>query len=373
MPLTDNFVSDGSYNNEYIADISIFECSKCSLVQNPSKTDLSTYYADYEYSSGYSDFTKAFMHLYAESVLVTYKKVNRKFAKSVIEIGSGDGGQLLAFKGLGIEDLLGIEPSIKLSKEAEKRHIRTYNELFNKSIIHNIEKKYDICISSYTFDHIKSPVEYIKTAYSICNTGAILAIEIHDLEKIYERAEWCLFEHEHTIYMNQCVVRNIFSANGFEVIDINPIPEDRVRANSMIVIAKKVNIVTGNHMLQCESHKYDDISSKINDTINRIDSWIESLGADDLIGWGVGGRGVMTLAALSNHNKFKTIIDTNYITGLYSTPKTHIPVSGPDAVYRMNSSWCLVFSFGYFDEIKNLLIKNGFNSDKIISLEDFYG
>jgi SAM-dependent methyltransferase len=375
MPLTDDFIRrDSNYNkSEYIADINIYKCETCSLVQNPSIEDLSDYYVEYEYSSGYSEFTQNFMHLYAESALTTYKKINKRESKSVIEVGSGDGGQLLAFKDMGIVDLLGVEPSTNLSLKAESRGVNTHTGLFNKDIVDVINKKYDICISSYTFDHIKSPIEYLKIAHNILESNGVLAIEIHDLEKIYKRSEWCLFEHEHTIYMDQCIIRNILSLNGFEVIDVNPIPDNMVRANSMIVIARKVGYLTDSNLAECSKNRFNDISLRIDNTIKSIDGWIESLGEDKLIGWGAGGRGVMTLAALSNYHKFDTIIDTNYITGEVITPKTHIPVSNPNVCNEFNSSWCLVFSFGYFNEIYDKLIDYGFDKNKIVSLERFYG
>ena len=75
---------------------------------------------------------------------------------------------------------------------------------------------------------------------------------------------------------------------------------------------------------------------------------------------------------MENPRRFKALFDSNYRSGKFVTPKTRIPVVGPDKWSSFANSHCLVFSFGYFSEIKEQLIQSGFTSEKIISLADFF-
>jgi hypothetical protein len=116
-----------------------------------------------------------------------------------------------------------------------------------------------------------------------------------------------------------------------------------------------------------------DLDKRIKTTIKRLETWIADLPKNfGLVGFGAGGRGVMTLAALKNFTRFDALFDSNYETGLYWTPKTRIPVVGPDKWSSFNNAYCLVFSYGYFDEICSQLIDQGFKHDKIISLANFF-
>ena len=242
MPLTDDFISISNKNKkEYLSDITIYRCENCGVVQNPIDFNHEAYYEDYKYSSAHSQFVQKFMSSYARVTLDLYQKENNK-ASSILEIGSGDGEQLSHYKTFGIQNILGIEPSKYLADLANKQGINTMVDLFELDTPSKIKDKFDICLSSFTFDHVREPLNYLNAAHSLLNESGILALEIHDLEKMINRTEYCLFEHEHTIYLTSNDITHILENSGFSVISINPIDQKNVRGNSMIVIAKKENL-----------------------------------------------------------------------------------------------------------------------------------
>lgn len=371
MPLTDEFVLTNHSSIEFISDISIYQCGSCGLVQNPVDFDHEGYYESYEYSSGHSDFTQSFMRAYAEAVCDAFKSVHGRAPQSVLEIGSGDGEQLRAFKELGIPIVLGVEPSEVLVRKSEKIGVPAHKGLFSLNMIDQLSiSSFDVCISSYTLDHVRNPRDYLRAAYSLLVPGGVLAFEVHDLSRIVQRGEWCLFEHEHTIYMDEAMARTVTVNSGFEVFSVNPLPESVVRANSLILISYKKN--TNLKKLNAKLEYYSDLQSRIDNIVNRIDNWIAALPPGDrLVGYGAGGRGVMTLAALKKATRFETLFDSNYPCGKYLTPKTHITISGLESIPKYSDAWCLIFSFGYMDEILLTLLTARFSRDRILSLKDF--
>ena len=376
MPLTDDFVKVKESKVEFLKDIEIYQCSNCNLVQNPINFNYQEYYQDYEYSSGHSEFAKKFMSDYAREAFNVYKKQNGIPPKSVIEIGSGDGEQLKFFDDLSIERVLGVEPSESLARSSESIGIPVIEGLYTKDIVRKLKgQKFDICISSYTFDHVPNPIEYLKISYEILTNGGILAFEVHNVDDIYQRSEWCLLEHEHTIYMNKDSASELVRKCGFQIIAINPIKANKVRANSLIIIAKKIDNSKNNPIINMDydANQYQDMSERISQTILKIDQWIDSIPLNSgIVGWGVGGRGVMTLAALRNSNRFQTIFDSNYESNQLLTPKTRVPISGKGDLSTFRNSWVLIFSFGYAEEITKDLLNAGFDKDKIFTLDYFY-
>jgi SAM-dependent methyltransferase len=375
MPLTDDFIlTDKLDRPEYLSDIDIFECQNCGLVQNPADFDHEGYYQDYQYSTGHSTFAKNFMHKYAQILIDCFKELNKRDPESVIEVGSGDGVQLQQFLNLGVSRVLGVEPSEYLAKIAIDSGVPTQVDLFGKHTEKKVDGRFDISLSSYTLDHVRNPVEYLETTHRMLNDGGIIAFEVHNLEKIIERTEYCLFEHEHTIYMTPADAKRFVERQGFKVLVIDPIPSEEVRGNSLILIAKKIPKSIGSHNNEhFHNGQLDTLNNRIIRMINRLNQWVDSIpGNEDIVGFGAGGRGVMTLAAMENPRRFKALLDSNYRSGKFVTPKTRIPVFGPDQWSSFANAHCLVFSFGYFSEIKEQLIQNGFTSKKIISLADFF-
>lgn len=377
MPLTDDFVEISNKGRmEYIHDIQIYRCEHCGVTQNPDDFNHEEYYQDYQYSTGHSEHTKRFMDAYAAAVFDVFKKHNGRAPRFVLEVGSGDGQQLISFKPLGVEVLLGVEPSEYLARIANKIGIETQIGLFGTHMPSGeISGSVDVCMSSYTFDHVRQPLDYLKAAYNLLVNDGVLALEIHDFGKIVERTEFCLFEHEHTIYLNEEGLRRLLERTGFSVLSVNPLPSDITRGNSLIVIAKKMRDSEPYFFEANQSReKYlDDLQKRITSTIEGIDDWVRELPeCSSLVGFGAGGRGIMTVAALSEYKKIRALLDSNYKSKKYLAPKTRIPIVGPDSWGKYRESYCIVFSFGYYHEISNNLIEAGFEKEKIISLLDFY-
>lgn len=376
MPLTDDFISVGNPDRkEFLSDIRIFECQYCGSVQNPDDFDHEGYYRDYQYTSGHSSFVQSFMQKFAKVICDNFERLNKRLPVSVLEIGSGDGAQLKQFKALAVPRVLGIEPSELLAQVAIDSGIPTQVDLFGAHTNEKLGETFDTCMSSYTLDHVRNQIEYLQAAYSLLNDNGLLVYEVHDLEKIIKRTEYCLFEHEHTIYLNYYNAANLLKSNGFELVAINPLLEQETRGNSLIVIAQKkyLNDNTDKSAKFVFKPQLSRLSEDIKATISRIDTWVSSIPEPvELVGFGAGGRGIMTLAALNTSKRFKALFDSNYTSGRYLTPKTRIPIHGPESWSDFSGAYCLVFSFGYIEEITKQLCEKGFSQEKIIPLSAFF-
>ena len=380
MPFTDDFITPEALGSEFRADINIFICTSCLSAQTQHDVDVGDYYEDYQYSVGGSSTASRFMRILAENTVARFPASSA--SRKVLEVGSGDGEQLVAFKNTGCR-VLGYEPSSVLCKVAEAKGIHTIQGLFTADSIHQLPdefKEVDVVMLSYTFDHLPDPRAFTAAARAILNKDhGLLIVEIHNLEKIIERQEYCLFEHEHSIYLTETSVAKLCALEGLTVIDFDLVPEADRRANSLIFVATPnesklaARAVTPstpdafNHL-----DHYSLIGANITSAIQNLDRFVDQMTAHGktLAGYGAGGRGVMTLAAMRSAPKLKYLVDKKPKRPGLVAPKSGVPLVSLDELASNPVDAILVFSFGYIDEIRREVSALGYQPDQFYSLLD---
>jgi SAM-dependent methyltransferase len=373
MPFTDEFLKLEQLGKEYLEDIEIGICKDCGSVQNLKNTDMSDYYNEYTYSVQSSGFAMNFMSLLASKIKQKYFADKKK--PTVMEIGSGSGEQLLEFKKNGF-NILGIEPSEKLSNYANSIGIKTINCFFDentKELIDTQFSKVDLIISSYTFDHIPRPVEVLNNIHHILNDNGILTIEVHDLDLIIERNEFCLFEHEHYTYLNKKTLTSLLAQTGFVLETFDLLTSKEKRANSLLAIARKVNSKVKIPSLNVinEIRDIENLSENIFEAIENFEQWLYRNKDKNIVAYGAGGRGVMTIAALKKSDIIRFIVDKNPKSENVFAPKSHLPVYNINILADKRADVIIVFSFGYFDEIvTELCTRFGYKREQFMSILD---
>jgi hypothetical protein len=240
----------------------------------------------------------------------------------------------------------------------------------------------DVVMLSYTFDHLPQPREFIAAARSILNpeTG-LLVVEIHDLRKIFERQEYCLFEHEHTIYLTTATASALCAREGMTVIDFDLVPEADRRANSLIFVATPSgsqfarDIPAARPSVPVEFNElsfYEKQAQLIQRGIANLDEFVTRVtdGGKTIAGYGAGGRGVMTLAAMQSASRLRYLVDKKPKREGLVVPKSGIPLTGLSALQESPVDEVLVFSFGYMAEIQSDLAAFGYRPRQFHSLLD---
>lgn len=360
MPLTDDLRSKDQAGTEFLYDIAIFRCTDCGVSQTLHDVDMQDYYRDYQYSVAGSGFALQFMSRLAEQTFLTH---NLKTGASVVEVGSGDGRQLSFFKKLGAR-VFGYEPSEPLCRASESIGVPVFQGLFGESSIGNIPSEYipaDVLLLTYTFDHIPDPMSFLAAARKILNpkTG-LLIMEVHDLDKIISRREYCLFEHEHTIYLSAQAMQGVLQRAGFTILSTDLLSEQDRRGNSLLVVAVAEDSQYAGQALGLSVEEpddlrvYDSFNEKLTEGIKRLDDFVQShiAAGRRVAAFGAGGRGVMTLAAMQSAKKLSYICDNNPAFHGRFTPGTGIPVVSPARLSEDPVEVLLVFSFGYINEIR---------------------
>jgi ubiquinone/menaquinone biosynthesis C-methylase UbiE len=385
MPLTDDFIPRDRLGSEFLQDINVFVCEDCHTAQTQHNVDMGDYYEDYQYAVGASPLASRFMRILSQNLLSKF--LSNRSGLKVIEVGSGDGGQLLAFQKLGC-NVIGYEPSSALSRIAEEKGIPTIQGLFTKESVHALPAEWqraDVVMLSYTFDHLPHPLEFVSVAKEILNPGhGLLVVEIHNLQRIFERQEYCLFEHEHTIYLTEATAASLCEREGMTILDFDLLPEVDRRANSLIFVAAPTHSTlaktygaapVNTPALFATQPFYDEQASLIQSGIANLDAFVSKItdSGKTIAGYGAGGRGVMTLAAMNSASKLLYLVDKKPKCDNLYVPKSGLRLVGLEALRDQPVDEILVFSFGYMKEIQADLAGYGYKPEQLHSLLDVLG
>jgi SAM-dependent methyltransferase len=301
---------------------------------------------------------------------------------TVVEVGSSDGTQLSFFSELGA-DVLGFELSTPLAQAAREKGIQVIQKEFGPNSDVHIPPAHlpvQVVVTTYTFDHMPDPLGFLQSVKNVLDPErGVLVIEVHDLDMIIQRREFCLFAHEHPGYYSADTMKMVMLRAGFELIETDLIPERERRGNSLLVVATLAGSQWASHALTAAEGspaqaptRYIDFGSAVQNSLERLRAFTRTKREAGLriAGYGTGGRGVMTLAAMARPQDFAYVCDKNPgFHGLY-TAGTHIPIHSPDRLLTDPVDEVIVFSFGYFNEIAEELKEFTDRGGRLTSLLD---
>lgn len=362
LPLPDEFVrTREDFDGEFLGPVDIYLCRQCGLVQTQHDVNVGAYYRDYQFTTGSSGFSNTFMRELAEEI---FRRFAVKPGETVVEVGSGDGLQLSHFQTLGAR-VIGFEPSEALCKASRERGVPVLNQLYVPGSERDIPTEMRparAVVLTYTFDHLPDPVAFAKSVRPMLDPRrGLLIIEVHDFEKIFERREFCLFAHEHSIYPTAATLQMLLRSAGYETLEVGLLPENHRRGNSLLVVATPSGselaadaLPTLDKGKEADAEACLAFGTRVMASLEGLRQYVAKRRAAGkrLAGYGAGGRGVMTLAATATAEDYLYVCDQNQSFHGFLTPGAHIPVVPPEQVFADPPDELIVFSFGYLAEIR---------------------
>ncbi len=380
-PLSDNHLESPESEREFLGRYQALWCPACKTVQNLTDFDGSAYYADYDYTVSSSDFARRFMDRLAEN---TIRRHGLPPGSAVVEVGSSDGYQLTCFQRRGMT-VFGYEPGRTLAEAARRQGVPTTEALFTPDTLDEIPqamRPVQALLCLYTFDHVPDPVaclEAVRTALD--PRRGLVIIEVHDLARIIERREACLFCHEHTVYLSQATMARLMARAGLKLVSVDLVPEADRRGNSLLAVGVPdtsdvaPDLPPPSAMVRAldEWDVYGRFAADVNAAHRHLADHVRSRreAGQRIAGYGASGRATSTLALAGlTHEQIDYVCDANTsLHGLY-LPKSHVPIRPPEHLFDDPVDEVIVFAYGYMAEIAAALTPYVARGGRLTSLLD---
>ena len=250
-PLANNFVLEP---REPKFPLEYGVCTHCSAFQSlevPAKHNFDEDYRYYHYvpygrtlSQHYSDLAKD---------VLDYEETQRKKVTNAVDIGSNDGTFLAALKAntmMLMDDygvlnstrlnVLGVEPSEKISEMANKAGIPTMNKFFDQQAANQIVNSVgfaDIVSTTQVLQHIENPIGFMNAAMRVLKDDGLFVYEGRYLGSTLDCNSYDSLYHEIIILYSFRALRTLFAMVGLYPVYVAQNP---IYGGSLLVFARKM-------------------------------------------------------------------------------------------------------------------------------------
>lgn len=200
----------------------LMQCESCSHFFSGFATNPETRYVanEYSYESANSDFSINHFREFAEACIGATKVPARDL--SVLDIGSNDGTLLDQFRKMGVNRLVGIDPSPNMAQIAARKEILTEVAFFNLAHTSKLQSlnngaKYDLIVSANVVNHADDPHQFVETVTEILKDDGIFVFEVPNVVDLIRFRAFETIYHEHVHYWSIESLRELLGVHDFNI------------------------------------------------------------------------------------------------------------------------------------------------------------
>jgi cyclopropane fatty-acyl-phospholipid synthase-like methyltransferase len=309
------------------ADLQVYECSGCGLVQ------LNTPPVVYAEGATSTTAYSAGMMSYRQAQIADFVSTNRLQGKRVLDVGCGD-GHLLKFLEEAGAKAFGIDASQKAVDLARERGLNARVGYVTRNT--QVEDHlFDAFVSTDVLEHVPDLKDFLQGICANLREGAVGLIESHTIDKILETQRFYDFVLDHLSYFTLRTMRLSLELSGFEVLHI----ERNRDGENITAIVRKPPAAP----LETIRDHHDILQANLS-------QFREQHAGKQLAIWGASFQ-TLTLLALGMIPDVAFIIDSApYKQGKYS-PVSHIPIVSPAHLESEPAEVVLIIASRYESEI----------------------
>ncbi len=152
-------------------------CNKCTLLRSDPvlDVDLEKLYVEstFDYSTEVDGLKKTYFNLVKKAL------AEKKFKKSIFEVGGGNGFFLEAAKDGGFASVAGVEPSteaIAAARSDIKPHMMA--SMMKAGVL--ADNSFEVGTMFHTLDHLTDPVSTLKDCMNALQPGGVFIVAVHN-------------------------------------------------------------------------------------------------------------------------------------------------------------------------------------------------
>ena len=346
IPMADNFSKNKAKTKfDKLLPINPIICNKCSHVFLKHFVNQNKYYKhNFSYKT---QITKELKDHFNKEINKIIKENKIKKNSFCLDIGSNDGTILSVFKKNKMR-FVGIEPSVAITKFANKQGLTTINGFFDEKIVKKISNKFErpkLIISTYTFANIENIKLFLKNIKNLISKSGIFVIETGYHPSQMKNNMFDYFYHEHFSYFTLKSLKYLLNSCGFTIIKAKITD---TKSGSLLVVSK----INSEFLKKTNSREKDILIAEkrmgvykkafYKKFLNRITSYKKKLHlrlsnlkkeGKQIAGYGASHSSTLLVHQFDLNKYLNFIVDDNEIKHYTFSPNFKIPVLPSKKIY----------------------------------------
>lgn len=341
----------------------VYVCEACRLVQLPVFEGPEDIFGDYAYFSSFSDSWLKHAKDYTDLMI---ERFGFDSNSQIVEIASNDGYLLQYFKEKDIP-VLGIEPAKNIAIAAQEAGISTIVKFFGVQTAKDLAaeaKHADLLVGNNVLAHVPDLNDFVKGMKILLKPNGIITMEFPHLMRLMEENQFDTIYHEHFSYFSFITVKNVFSAHGLDIFDVEELSthggslriyachsEDETkpvgpRVKDLVHKEEAAGFSTLEHHLSF-NEKVKEIKRDI------LNFMVEAKReGKSICGYGAPAKGNTLLNYCGIRTDFiDYTVDRSPHKQGQSLPGTHIPINHPDKIKETKPDYLIILPWNLKDEI----------------------
>ena len=216
QPWCNHFLKKEEIGKEEFYPLRVVYCLDCSTAQLDYTVKKEVMFGDHTYLSGVTKSLSSHFEGIANEVQKRFNPDNK--LKSILDIGSNDGTQLIHFQNLGW-DVLGVESSQTTAKIAISAGVPTLNKFFNQGVATDLNKKFDVINAAGVFFHLEELHSVTKGIKLGLVEDGVFVVQFLYMKSIMENNAFDQIYHEHLLYYTLKTLKALLKRHDLEIFD----------------------------------------------------------------------------------------------------------------------------------------------------------
>ncbi len=209
---------------EIFYPLRLMVCEHCYLVQTEDYAGRESLFSkDYAYFSSFSSSWLIHAKHYVTQMIDRFDFTDQS---RIVEVAANDGYLLQYVKAVGIP-CYGIEPTTSTAEAAREKGIEIIEKFFGVAVANELVEQNlqaDLIAANNVLAHVPDINDFVSGFSRLLKPTGIATFEFPHLLKMVQENEFDTVYHEHYSYLSLTSVKQIFTANGLTIFDVEELP-----------------------------------------------------------------------------------------------------------------------------------------------------